>query len=510
MDSSDVENDDDDFADDEDEYVIHGTFCINSDRDLFHSEYSDDEDISWRVRKACAKVLATIIASLGWDLLSTSFEVFIHAISKRLKDRNEIVKLEVYDTFDVLIERIGADEKSASSSSAWSPVIASSIIGVMKSNLSDKSIRVKCSTFSSLTHLINTFPNSTFSDQTISSIMEASLSILSGPLSSDLPMKVLQLYNAFLSRFQWSVVKGHSTIWKVLADLISKKIYHTSAAALGSFSLIIKCSSKSDTADPNLMPLLFNLLKHSMVAIDSNEIDFEAKEKYIEFLVIAFTTIDHPDMDIIWRNDIAPKALSIMKSNEVLRVKVIGLFMEALRPKEHNGKFWTLDQALFSSLIEDAVSYLKKLDRSLKITSIKLLSVLIKRQKLEPFMEYETVVKACIVPGIIQSLTIDIGNVDSQYMNLSLCLLLEVFQMNSASLKVDFGRNVIPALVASYSKDGLIQGEALESFLILTKEFGRVVGLEAKDIVESLIQSIEGNFSLSNKQASSPAFYTII
>lgn len=80
--------------------------CVGRCR-LSNEEYSDDEDVSWKVRRAAAKCLQAIIESYP-DLLKDIYPKSATALIGRFKEREENVKSDIFQTFVDLVKQIGA------------------------------------------------------------------------------------------------------------------------------------------------------------------------------------------------------------------------------------------------------------------------------------------------------------------------------------------------------------------------------------------------------------------
>lgn len=65
-------------------------------------EYSDDDDMSWKVRRAAAKCLAALISSRP-DLLPDFHCTLAPALIRRFKEREENVKADIFSAYIILL-----------------------------------------------------------------------------------------------------------------------------------------------------------------------------------------------------------------------------------------------------------------------------------------------------------------------------------------------------------------------------------------------------------------------
>ena len=73
---------------------------------LTDEDYSDDEDASWKVRRAAAKLTAAIILTQP-ELLPTIYPQAAPALVARFREREENVKSDVFSAFVDLIKTVG-------------------------------------------------------------------------------------------------------------------------------------------------------------------------------------------------------------------------------------------------------------------------------------------------------------------------------------------------------------------------------------------------------------------
>lgn len=73
-------------------------------------EYSDDEDLSWKVRRGAAKCLSAIL--IGYpELLTKIYPQTCPLLVQRFKEREESVKCEVLTTLGDLVRSIGIAQR---------------------------------------------------------------------------------------------------------------------------------------------------------------------------------------------------------------------------------------------------------------------------------------------------------------------------------------------------------------------------------------------------------------
>lgn len=127
------------------------------------NEYTDDEDASWKVRRAAAKCLAALIVSRP-EMLS---KLYIEACPKlidRFKEREENVKMDVFNAFIELLRQTGNVTKGQldvdESSPRW--LLKQEVAKIVRSinrQLREKSIKTKVGAFAVLKELVVVLPD---------------------------------------------------------------------------------------------------------------------------------------------------------------------------------------------------------------------------------------------------------------------------------------------------------------------------------------------------------------
>ncbi|KAL7002106.1 Cullin-associated NEDD8-dissociated protein 1 [Sarracenia purpurea var. burkii] len=127
------------------------------------NEYTDDEDISWKVRRAAAKCLAALIVSRP-GMLSMLYEEACPKLIDRFKEREENVKMDVFNTFIELLRQTGNVTKGQIDIDETSPrwLLKQEVPKIVRSitrQLREKSIKTKVGAFSVLKELVVVLPD---------------------------------------------------------------------------------------------------------------------------------------------------------------------------------------------------------------------------------------------------------------------------------------------------------------------------------------------------------------
>ncbi|XP_065741000.1 cullin-associated NEDD8-dissociated protein 2 isoform X3 [Phocoena phocoena] len=131
-------------------------------------EYSDDDDMSWKVRRAAAKCLAALISSRP-DLLTNFHCTLAPVLIRRFREREENVKADVFGAYIVLLRQtrppkgwLEAVEEPTQSGSSLQMLRGQVplVIKALQKQLKDRSVRARQGCFSLLTELAGVLPGS--------------------------------------------------------------------------------------------------------------------------------------------------------------------------------------------------------------------------------------------------------------------------------------------------------------------------------------------------------------
>ncbi|XP_073889117.1 cullin-associated NEDD8-dissociated protein 2 isoform X4 [Macaca fascicularis] len=131
-------------------------------------EYSDDDDMSWKVRRAAAKCIAALISSRP-DLLPDFHRTLAPVLIRRFKEREENVKADVFTAYIVLLRQtrppkgwLEAMEEPTQTGSNLHMLRGQVplVVKALQRQLKDRSIRARQGCFSLLTELAGVLPGS--------------------------------------------------------------------------------------------------------------------------------------------------------------------------------------------------------------------------------------------------------------------------------------------------------------------------------------------------------------
>ncbi len=76
----------------------------DEDDDFDDDAYSDDEDVSWKIRRAAAKLIYAIVGTRN-ELLLDFYKTVAPVLTARFNEREESVQIEVLAAFEVLLKQ---------------------------------------------------------------------------------------------------------------------------------------------------------------------------------------------------------------------------------------------------------------------------------------------------------------------------------------------------------------------------------------------------------------------
>jgi len=341
-------------------------------------DYSDDEDVSWKVRKAASKTLGEIIRTRSDMTLHLCSSVSPVLIS-RFTEREETVKLDVFKTFSLLLKQI----QKSNSIGATAPQEnmekqVSLIIDQLTKILSDKNLKnkVRIGVFVLLKELVQSASLSvaTRLESLLPSIQSA---LLDKNATSNLKIETLTFLRLLLSlsgsNLQSAAIKQ---LIEPICTCVSDNYYKITAESLRVCSALIPVLSQNFSEYSESIQQMYAVLLPKLKAQD---IDQEVKEEVIHCAALLITNVGEN------LGDSLNECFLILEdrlTNEITRLTTV----KALELIAKSHLHLDLSPILLSSITQ-LTGFLRLNNRQLKQSSLNTLNVFFCSQKNEKMEE---------------------------------------------------------------------------------------------------------------------------
>ncbi|CAJ0590216.1 unnamed protein product [Cylicocyclus nassatus] len=459
------------YSDDEDESSME---CEGGDTDEDDAEdYSDDDDMSWKVRRASAKTIEAMIVSRR-DKLQESVQTLGPLLISRLREREENVRIDIYNAYIAILSQArlvvpnalaavhkdgDPEEPIAIGSTLFSPsalspeqqslleaVAAQSdpLLKAVMKQLRLKSPRTRSLSFELLANFVRTLPGS------LASFLPSLLPGLANAVldkSSGAPMKIdaLSLLSRIMKSHDHSVFAPHlRSIVQLTIGAIQDSFYKVSAEGLGVASQLVPVIR--DCNGGKLVPTLYKAIFEKLKI---NDIDQEVKERaiYAAGLFVANFASDMLSM--------VPTTLELMVErlrNEMTRLYAVRALIMIVESRSTQVDLSEVAPVLLPIMTD----FLKKNSRALRIGTLHLLEALLTRDDL-PSLDSDDLSQAIAeLPALIKES-------DLQIAQLSLKCITVGLEAHPARVAPHLPS--ILSAVIHLSQSALLQGATLQACL---------------------------------------------
>lgn len=457
------EDTDDDVHDDEDD-------------DDSANEYTDDEDVSWKVRRAAAKCLAALIVSRP-EMLSNLYEEACPKLIDRFKEREENVKMDVFNTFIELLRQTGNVTKGQIDIDKLSPrwSLKQEVPKVVKSinrQLREKSIKTKIGAFSVLKELVVVLPDC-LADHIGSLIPGIEKALCEKSSTSNLKIEALVFTRLVLSSHSPAVF--HPYIKAISAPVLSavgERYYKVTAEALrvcGELVRVVRPNIK--VSDFDFKPYVHPIYNAIMSRLTNQDQDQEVKECAISCMGLVVSTFgDHLTAEL-------PACLPVLvdrMGNEITRLTAVKAFAVIAASPLH------LDlSCVLEHVIVDLTAFLRKANRALRQATLGTLNTLI--------VAYGDKIGSAAYEVIVVELSTLISDSDLHMtaLALELCCTLMSDRRSGPTVGLTVRNKVLPQALALV-KSSLLQGQALSAL----QNFFATLVYSANTSFDTLLESL--------------------
>ncbi|KAI4298901.1 hypothetical protein L6164_032414 [Bauhinia variegata] len=440
------------------------------------NEYTDDEDVSWKVRRAAAKCLAALIVSRP-EMLAKLYEEACPKLIDRFKEREENVKIDVFNTFIELLRQTGNVTKGQIDVNESSPrwLLKQEVPKIVKSinrQLREKSIKTKVGAFSVLKELVVVLPDC-LADHIGSLIPGIEKALSDKSSTSNLKIEALIFTRLVLSSHSPAVF--HPYIKAISAPVLSavgERYYKVTAEALrvcGELVHVVRPNIEGSGFD--FRPYVHPIYNGIMSRLINQDQDQEVKECAISCMGLVVSTFgDHLNAEL-------PACLPVLvdrMGNEITRLTAVKAFAVIATSPLRLDLSCVLEQ-----VITELTAFLRKANRALRQATLGTLNSLI--------VAYGDKIGSSAYEAIIVELSALISDSDLHMtaLALELCCTLMSDRRSSPNVGLAVRNKVLPQAL-TLIKSSLLQGQAL---LALQNFFAALV-YSANTSFDSLLESL--------------------
>ncbi|ESR44676.1 Cullin-associated NEDD8-dissociated protein 1 [Citrus sinensis] len=440
------------------------------------NEYTDDEDASWKVRRAAAKCLAALIVSRP-EMLSKLYEEACPKLIDRFKEREENVKMDVFNTFIELVRQTGNVTKGQIDNNELNPrwLLKQEVSKIVKSinrQLREKSIKTKVGAFSVLRELVVVLPDC-LADHIGSLIPGIEKSLNDKSSTSNLKIEALTFTRLVLSSHSPPVFHPYiKALSSPVLAAVGERYYKVTAEALrvcGELVRVLRPSVEGLGFDfkPYVQPI-YNAI---MSRLTNQDQDQEVKECAISCMGLVISTFgDNLGAEL-------PACLPVLvdrMGNEITRLTAVKAFAVIAASPLHIDLTCVLEH-----VIAELTAFLRKANRALRQATLGTMNSLV--------VAYGDKIGASAYEVIIVELSTLISDSDLHMtaLALELCCTLMADKRSSPNVGLAVRNKVLPQALALI-KSSLLQGQAL----VALQSFFAALVYSANTSFDTLLDSL--------------------
>ncbi|KAL7644980.1 UNVERIFIED_CONTAM: hypothetical protein RMT77_004797 [Armadillidium vulgare] len=446
-------------------------------------EYSDDDDMSWKVRRASAKCLEAVI-STRHEMLMDFYKTVSPMLISRFKEREENVKVDIFNAYISLLRQTkpsvslvidpDAMEQEEGTISMLKQQVPSLVKAVHR-QMREKSIKTRQGCFALLSELINVYPGA-LTHHIPALIPGIQFSLGDKNSSSNMKIETLAFVNCLLQYHSGEIF--HSYIKDILPPIVTcvgDPFYKITSEALLVLQQIVKVIRPLDQPSSFDFTVYTGDLYHCTLArLKAADLDQEVKERAISTMGQIITHLgDHLQSEL---GTCFPIFLDRLR-NEITRLTTVkALTKIASSPLRIDLK------SILAESFPILGSFLRKNQRALKLATLTLLDALVNN--------YYTSITPPMLEKVLIELPGLVTETDLHVAQLSLTLLTSIATLHKESLR-NFVQAFMPCIL-NLVKSPLLQGGALKSMQDLFEAIVKVevAGLSYKNLLTEILDPI--------------------
>lgn len=403
------------------------------DEEIDSEEYSDDDDMSWKVRRSAAKCLEAVITTRR-ELLEDFYRTLSPALIARFKEREENVKSDIFHAYIALLKATRpAESEIAASNDPDSmdqvPIPISllqeqipSIVKAVQPLMREKSVKTRQDCFLLLKELLTALPGAlaTHVDALVPGIH---YSLSDKNSTSNIKIDALSfVYTLFVSHHPQVFHRHVAVLVPLIENAVCDAFYKIATEALLVLQQLVKVIRPLDIqVNFEFAPFVSNLYQCTLIKLKSPEVDQEVRERAIACMgqiVANMGDVLQPELGVC-----LPIFMERLRNDVTRLSSVKALTMIAASPLRVN----------LSPIMEDVVpalgSFLRKNQRALKLHSLTLLDTLI--------INYSHFISPPLLQLAITEVPLLVSDSDLHVAQLSLVLLTSSAKLKPEALVRD-------------------------------------------------------------------------
>ncbi|XP_048590232.1 cullin-associated NEDD8-dissociated protein 1 [Nematostella vectensis] len=452
------------------------------DEDEDDDEYSDDDDMSWKVRRAAAKCLAAVLGSRH-ELLSEMYKNVAPALIARFKEREENVKADIFSAYITLLRQTRpvagqADADAMDEDGGPLALLQCQIPNVVKAlhrQLREKSVKTRQGCFHLLSELVSVLPGA-LSEHISAIVPGIQFSLSDKSSTSNMKIDTLAFLGSILSQHSPQVFHPHvQVLLPPVVQAVGDPFYKITSEALLVTQQLVKVIRPLDVESKfNYKPYVGDIYSCTLMRLKAADIDQEVKERAISCMgQILCTFGDELQAEL-------PVCLPIFLDrlrNEITRLTTVKAYTLVA------GSPLRIDLSpILSDSMPILASFLRKNQRALKLSTLTALNVLM--------TSYVSLLSSDDISGVLAEVPPLINESDLHISQLTLSLLTSTAKVHRVCM-AKAASTFLPAIMVLV-KSPLLQGGALNAMLTLITELvnSGIKGMTFSSLFEMLVLPI--------------------
>ncbi|KAL1433050.1 hypothetical protein MTO96_002025 [Rhipicephalus appendiculatus] len=396
-------------------------------------EYSDDDDMSWKVRRAAAKCLEAVIATRH-EMLPEFYRVVSPALIARFKEREENVKVDILQA--------GDDPRSLVAAQVG-PLVRG-----LQRPLRERALKTRQGCLALLTELLQLLPGA-LADYLPALLPGLHFSLSDRQSSSNMKIDTLAFLGCLLTHHSPQVFHPHiDTLLPPIIVAVGDSFYKITSEALLVLQQLVKVIRPLDQESSfRFEPYVKDIFECTLTKLKAADIDQEVKER-------AITCMGHilchlGDCLLAELAVCLPIFLDRLR-NEITRLTTVKALTKVA------GSPLRIDLSpILCECVLSLATFLRKNQRALKLASLTLLDTLVRN--------YSAYLSPDMVATVMQELPALINETDLHISQLTLSLLTSISRVHQQSLSL-VPCAILPEILVLV-RSPLLQGGALNAML---------------------------------------------